>query len=239
REVGGCSELGVWLDRPLPHVLIEDRRVIGVLWQAGKEGRARGPVKGRLARRHPSEQMAPRIPQPGRPPIHRHRPERARDVGAEQRRLRGQGKALPRVLREHATTGKRAQHAVKRGRMGPRGRRKRVDGLRAIRQEVRNTKLCRHVQHRRKHEAIDQLLHGGVQRVASGSCTIILHHRSPPGYVREKWVEPSRSVYASWTPFCGWGSFLIIKAERCASGAAESRSDAGAEQLSWLSRGPL
>jgi hypothetical protein len=186
RKVVGCSDRGVPLARHLHHELMKDRRVIGVLCQVGKEGRAVHEIKGGLASLHTVEQMAPRIPHPGRPPIHRHRPERARDIGAEQGRWRGQGKALLCVLREHVTTGQHAQYAVQRGRMGPCGRRQGVEGLWAIRQEVRNTQLGHHIQHRRKYEAVDHLLHGSPRRLIGYFLLMVPSHRGPlgPGLVR-------------------------------------------------------
>jgi hypothetical protein len=98
REVGGGSDHGVPVQRRLRHILIEDRRGVRVLGQVGKEGHAVGQVKGGLPRLHPLEQMAPRLPQPGRPRKHHHRPERARDIAAQQRGERGSGpRGAPRL----------------------------------------------------------------------------------------------------------------------------------------------
>jgi hypothetical protein len=74
-EVVGGSERGVPVVPPLPYVLIEDRRGLWVLFQVGEEGHLMAQIKGGPAGAHPFEELAPGTPNPGRPPIHRHRPQ--------------------------------------------------------------------------------------------------------------------------------------------------------------------
>ena len=180
REIVGFRDRSGRELRRAGHRLVENRGRSGVRGQVLEEWHPEDVVEGRLACPHAVEQATPcAVPllavcdRPGAQGAG----TPAGQAAPSCRRLERPVLALP----EHAQSGQRPHHAVQRRRMRRGGSGQLLDGPRALRQQVGDSELRRHVDDLREPVPIGHLLQGGLRLCSIlGLRLVCWLHQYPP-----------------------------------------------------------